>query len=80
MRPPRALLISLIIVCVTISVVGAEPAASKPSATQKAKPGMAVSAAVAALVKEYQAYAKDPKLADPAAAIAAPGAASKPNN
>jgi hypothetical protein len=61
MRPPRALLIAAVIVCVTIPIVGAEPVATKPAATQKTKPGMAVSAAVAALVKEYQAYSKDPK-------------------
>src|SRR5881227_1730799 len=60
MRLPRALLI-VMIVCFAFPVVGAEPAVSKPVATQKAKPGMAVNAAVAALVKEYQAYAKDPK-------------------
>jgi hypothetical protein len=61
MRPPRALSIAAIIACITIQVAGAEPTATKPSATQKVKPGMGVSAAVAALVKEYQAYAKDPK-------------------
>ena len=61
MRPLCALWITAVISCMVIPILGAEPAVTKPSATQKVKPGMAVSAAVAALVKEYQGYLKDPK-------------------